>query len=107
MEWTGGNVMGWLSSVVGTDIYEGEILGIKDKGILRIIILMNNLVMFYHLKSLQLTLFFYSNTFTFLTIHNSEHHSFIFIVLYSLFALGYEPSLAPKISTYQPTKPRL
>jgi len=87
MESTGWNVVGWLSSVIGMDIYEVEILSIKDKGILRIIILLNNLVTFYHLKSLQLTFFFYSNTFTFLMIHNSEHHSFIFIVLYSLFTL--------------------
>jgi len=32
MEWTGWNVVGWLSSVVGTDIYEVEILSIKDEG---------------------------------------------------------------------------
>jgi len=38
MEWTGWNVVGWLSSVVGTDIYEVEILSIKDEGKLRIII---------------------------------------------------------------------
>ena len=50
MEWTGWNVVGWLSSVVGTDIYEVEILSIKDEGKRRIIILMNNLVTFYHLE---------------------------------------------------------
>jgi len=39
MESTGWNVVGWLSSVVGIDIYEVEILSIKDKGKLRRIII--------------------------------------------------------------------
>jgi hypothetical protein len=50
MEWTGWNGVGWLNSVVVRISMRLEILSIKEEGKLRIIIINENSVTFYHFK---------------------------------------------------------